>query len=78
MLEAYASKLLTDDYAGMLETLGQQAQLDGLHFFCRQDSLIRTARLLANIPLSLQVHPVLVIILPSLCCSAPTVLVLST
>jgi hypothetical protein len=57
MLEAYASKLLSDDYAGMLEKLGQEAQLDGLHFFCRQDSILRAARHLAHIPLSLEVNP---------------------
>jgi hypothetical protein len=56
MLEAYASKTLTDDYADMLEELCGAARLDGTHFFCRQESMLKTARHLAGITtLSLQV-----------------------
>eukprot|EP00884_Botryococcus_braunii_P014946 jgi/Botrbrau1/23452/Bobra.106_1s0010.2 len=54
MVEAFASKHLSEDYAAMLVKLGQEAHLDGLHFFCRQDSILRAARHLAHIPLSLQ------------------------
>lgn len=55
-LEAFAGQLLMDDFGTLLSKFAEDARLEGTYFLCRQDSVMRAARLLSRVEgLSLQV-----------------------
>ena len=57
-LEAFAGQLLLNDFGVVLGRFAEDAKLEGTYFLCKQESVMRAARLLARVEdLSLQVCP---------------------
>lgn len=55
-LEAFAGQLLLDDFGLILARFAEDARLEGTYFLCKQESVMRAARLLSCVDdLSLQV-----------------------
>ncbi|KAK9815173.1 hypothetical protein WJX73_009704 [Symbiochloris irregularis] len=54
-LEAFAGQLLMDEFGAILGKFAEDARLEGTYFLCKQDSVMRAARLLSRVEgLSLQ------------------------